>query len=125
MFEYKEFQSKSGKPFLWFPPLPFIVLGLRFGDDQIITHDLSKIGSKCRITQMTREFNILTVMSILSLTGLVTKYPTIGAKITEHQEKPKLPRVDFIFYRGSPTSRVEAYVLSEVLTSSLRLASRG
>ena len=76
------------------------------------------------LSLMTRELNILTVISISSLTGLIIKYPMIGAKITE-QERPKLPRVDFIFDRGSPASRVEPYILSEVLTSSPKLASRG
>ena len=57
--------------------------------------------------------------------GLVTKYPTIGAKITEQYERPKLLCVDFICDRGPPALWVEAHVLSKVLTSSLRLASRG
>ena len=74
---------------------------------------------------MTRELNILTVISIASLTGIITKYPTIGAKITEQKEKPKLPRMDFIFNRRSLASRVEPSVLSEALASSPRLASRG
>ena len=39
------------------------------------------------------------------------------------KERPKLIRVDFIFYRGSPASLVEPSALNEVLTSSLRLAS--
>ena len=43
----------------------------------------------------------------------------------EQKERPKLPHVDFIFDRGSPTSRVELSVLSEVVASSPRLASRG
>ena len=59
--------------------------------------------------------------SIASLTGLITKYPTIRS---ETKDIPKLPHADFIFNRGSPASRVEPTVLSEVLACSPRLASR-
>ena len=65
-----------------------------------------------------------TIITIASLTGVVTKHPTIGARKVERKERPKLTRVDFIFDRWSPASRVERSVLSEVLTSSPRIASR-
>ena len=77
------------------------------------------------LSLMTRELNILTAISIASLTDLITKYPTIRARKAEQKERPKLPHADFIFNRGSPASRVEPSVLSEVLASSSRLASRG
>ena len=57
--------------------------------------------------------------------GLITKYSTIGAKIKEQKEKPKLPCVDFIFDRGSPALRVEPSVLIEAFASSPRLVLRG
>ena len=74
---------------------------------------------------MTQELNILTVMSIPSLTGLITKYPTIGARKAEQKERPKLPHADFIFDQGLPASWVVPSVLSEVLAFFLRLASWG
>ena len=49
----------------------------------------------------------------------------IGVRHKEPKERLKVPHMDFIFDRGSPASRVELSVLSEVLASSLRLASRG
>ena len=73
---------------------------------------------------MTRELNILMITSVTSLTGLIKKYPTIGARKAEWKERPKLPSMDFIFDRGLPASRVEPSVLSEVLTSSSRLSLR-
>ena len=77
------------------------------------------------LSLMTWELNIITATSITSLTSLITKYPMIEAWKAEHKERPKLPHVDFIFDRGSPASRVEPSVLSEILTSSPRLASQG
>ena len=74
---------------------------------------------------MSRELNIITVILIASITGLVTKNPTIGARKAEQKERPKLLHADFIFDRGSLTSRVEPSVSSEVLASSSRLASQG
>ena len=64
-----------------------------------------------------------TVILIASLAGLITKYPTIGARKAERKVRPKLTRVDFIFDRGLLASRVELFVLNEVLTSTSRLAS--
>ena len=72
-----------------------------------------------------RRLNTSTVITIASLTRVVTENPTIGAKKAERKVRLKLTRVDFIFDRGSPASRVEHSVLSEVFTSSQRLASRG
>ena len=67
---------------------------------------------------------ISTVITIVNLTGVVTEYSTIGARKAERNERPKLTRVDFFFDQGSPASRVERSILSEVLTSSPKLASR-
>ena len=75
------------------------------------------------LSLMIRELNILTVISIASLTGLTTKDTTIGTRKAEQKERPKLPHADFISI--GPASRVEPSVLSEVLASSPRLASQG
>ena len=76
------------------------------------------------ISLMSQELNILTVISIASLTDLNTKHSTIGARKVEQKERPKLQCVDFMFDRGLPASQVEPSVLSEVLASTPRLASR-
>ena len=65
------------------------------------------------------------VITIASLTGVVTGYPTIGAKKAGRKVRLKLTRVDFIFDWGSPASWVERSVLREVFTSSLRPALQG